>query len=209
MKIWIDGKSRPIDTTNIRNVEELLSYVEKECIEPRRIITRVILNDVVLDEGQKIGLGAFPIGDVVSLSVETDDSLKLAYDMLEEAQEYLPLLSMLLEEAAARIREGELREGLQEAGDAIEFIEAFIVVLNSIREAFKIDFSKLQYEEFTALDKERELSDISKKILDAAQNQDWTLFADLMEYELSPLLYEWMAIIPELVSLLPELEEEN
>lgn len=204
MKVLIDGQEKIIATDGLSTVLDLLMHIEINVIGKSRVITRVRMNEEELDEGQQIGLGAFPISDVSSLEIETHNSLQLGYEALEDAQEYLPALSTVLEEAAKQIRQGFVAEGLQNASQALELISVFGEVLDSIRSAFQIDYSKIKIDEETLQDKFNELGTLANGILQSAKNHDWTLFADLIEYELSPLLFQWMELIPEVISRLPD-----
>jgi hypothetical protein len=209
MEVVIDGQSKSIDVTGIGTLNELLARIERDCIGGGRVIVRVLLNEEELDEGQTVGLGAFPVKDITSISVETADTLELAGEALQDALEYLPAISMILEQSARKIREGDVRAGLQETSEALGVIEAFGEVLDGIRGAFRIDFSKVKIDDGTLLEKLHELGKHAQNILKATKEEDWTLLADLIEYELSPLLYEWMAVVPELVSMLPGSRESS
>lgn len=209
MEIVIDGKAREIETEGISTFKDLMEHIQSDVVKHPSIITRVIVNEEELDEGQEIGLGEFPISDILKMSIHTADKLDLAHEALTDAQDYLPVLSEALEKAAGRIRAGEIREGLQEASQALEVISAFGEVLEGIRGAFRIDFSMVRIDDLSLLDKLNQLNKYAQEVLDAVQKEDWTLFADLIEYELSPLLYEWMAVIPEIIKLLPEREREE
>jgi hypothetical protein len=203
MQIVIDGETKTIDTTGIANLQDLLVFLEDNVIERSRVITKIALNEEILDEGQEVGLGAFPLTDIASLMIVTTDTTALAMEALQDSQEYLPAISMILENSATKIREGDVRGGLQDMSEALQVIGAFGEVLDGIRTVFRIDFSKVKIDESSLLDKQTELGTLAKQILDAAKDENWTLLADLLEYELSPLLYEWMAVIPELVALIP------
>lgn len=203
MEILIDGIPTIIDASGIANFQELLKYLESNVIDKSRVMTRVVLNEESLDESQEIGLGAFPVAEILTLSIETNNTTHLAYEALGDALEYLPTLSAVLEAAAAKIREGLVREGLQNISEALEVVGAFGEVLDGIRGAFRIDYGKVKIDDFSLLDKLNELGKLAQEILKAAKEENWTLIADLVEYELSPLLYEWIAILPELIAMLP------
>jgi len=209
MEIVIDGEPTLIETEGMTTFKDLMNHLQKEVVRFPRVITRVILNEEDLDEGQEIGLGAFPLSDVADLQIHTADSLDLAYQSLVDAQEYLPTLSSVLEAAAGAIRGGDVQSGLRDSSAALEVIGAFGQVLDGIRGAYQIDFSQVRIDDLNLLDKLNGLNRLAGDTLKAIQDEDWTLFADLIEYELSPLLYEWMAVIPELVKFLPEREREE
>lgn len=203
MEIIIDGVSQEIPTEGIATFGELMDYIQSVIVIFPDVVTRIILNEEELDEGQEIGFGSFGIDEIATLSLETENTTDLALSSLSDAQEYLPQVSGILENAAKLIREGNIQEGLLTASEAIEIVSAFGQILDSIRGAFQLDFSKIRIDDFILLDKLKMLNQFANDVLKATQDEDWTLFADLIEYEISPLLYEWMALIPELVNLLP------
>jgi hypothetical protein len=203
MELTIDGQPVAIETEGINTFKDLIERIERDHIAQAHVVTKMVLNGEEIDEGQEIGLGAFSMKDIASLAIETADKIELANEALEDAQEYLPQLSAFLEQAARMIREGNTAEGLNLASEALDVISAFGEVLEGIRITFQLDFAEVKIEEFNLLEKLNELGTLAKEILKSAQDENWTLFADLTEYELSPLLYEWMAVIPSLVDILP------
>ncbi len=209
MELFIDGQKAAIETEGLSTFKDLMEYIESEIVKFPKVVTQVTLNEEVLDQGQEIGLGGFPISDITTLELESADSLYLAYESLEDAQEYLPALSSVLENAAKTIRKGDIQQGLRDASAALEIISAFGEVLDGLRGAFRVDFSMVRIDDLSLLDKLNQLNRLAGDVLKAVQEQNWTMFADLIEYELSPLLYEWMAVIPELIKLLPEREKEE
>jgi len=209
MEITVDGKPKELETEGLGTFGDLMAHIEREVVKYPLVVTRVILNDEELDHGQEIGLGGFSILDVDSLKIHTEDRLHLAHEALQDAQVYLPQLSDILEQSAKVMREGNINEGLQASSEALEYISAFGDVLNGIRGTFQIDFSLVRIDDLTLLDKLLDLNKHANDVLKAIQDEEWTLFADIIEYEISPLLYEWMAVIPELVKMLPAMGEEG
>lgn len=206
MEIIVNGESRDLTTEGINTFKELMDRIESDLVVYPNVVTRIFLNEEELDEGQEIGFGNSKLDDIASLALETANSLALTYQSLTDAQDYLPKLSEIFENSAKLIRGGNLQEGLYDASQALDVIAAFSQILDSIRTAFQMDFSKVTIDEINLLDKLNKLNRYANEVLEATKDENWTLFADLIEYELSPLLYEWMAVIPELVKLLPEPE---
>ncbi len=204
MEITINGQSTPVDVEGLVTFKDLVDYLEREHIGFPNVITRMVLNEEEIDEGQEVGFGSFPIEEIASLSLLVADRLELAYEALNDSQIYLPELSAILEQSAKVIREGDIKTGLQNASEALEYISQFGEVLNGIRAVFHIDFAQVRIDDLTLLDKLLELNKFASEVLKAIHDENWTLFADLIEYEISPLLYEWMAVIPEIVNLLPD-----
>ena len=208
LEITIDGEKIPVKLEGMKTFGDLLSHVESQVILFPRVLTRIFLNEDEIDEGQEVGLGGFTLDGVASLEIETANRIDLAHEALEDAQNYLPELSEILEPAARTIREGNVNDGVMAASQALEYISAFGQILDGLRSTFQIDFAQVKIDDYTLLDKLLELNAFAGKILKAVETQDWTLFADMLEYEISPLLYQWMAVVPELVKILPSPEPE-
>lgn len=209
MELTVDGVEVPFDSAGIVTFKDLIDHMEKVHVVLPRVITRVVLNGEEIDEGQEVGLGGFSVNEIVSLAIESADQLHLAHESLTDAQEYLPAISDILEAASRMIRSGNVDEGLQTTSEALRIIGDFGQVLEAIRITFQIDYSKVRIDDLTLLDKLNDLGNFARQILRAAEKEDWTAFADIMEYELSPLLYEWMAVIPSLIELLPNTEDSD
>jgi len=209
MEVTIDGEKVIVQTEGIKAFGDLLTHVEGNFVIFPRVVTRIFLNEDELDESQEVGLGAFTLDGIASLELHTADRLDLAHEALEDSQNYLPELSGILEEAARTIREGNVNDGVMAASQALEYISAFGQILEGLRATFQIDFSQVKIDDYTLLDKLLELNTFAEKILKAVKEQNWTLFADMLEYEISPLLYQWMAVVPELIKLLPDPEPEQ
>jgi len=200
MEVTIDGEKVIVQTEGIKAFGDLLTHVEGNFVIFPRVVTRIFLNEDELDESQEVGLGAFTLDGIASLELHTADRLDLAHEALEDSQNYLPELSGILE---------NVNDGVMAASQALEYISAFGQILEGLRATFQIDFSQVKIDDYTLLDKLLELNTFAEKILKAVKEQNWTLFADMLEYEISPLLYQWMAVVPELIKLLPDPEPEQ
>jgi hypothetical protein len=209
MELTINGTRTDLELAGVETFLQLIEHIERTVVVPPSVITKIVLNGEELDQGQEIGLGAFAISEIATLEIESSNQVELAHQALTDSQEYLPVVSSVLEEAAKTIREGKVDQGLHEASEALGIISDFGQVLEGIRIAFMIDLTQVRVDDYTLLDKLNDLGRLAREILDAAGSEEWVQFADLMEYELSPLLYEWMAVIPSLIQLLPEMEHSS
>ncbi len=206
MEIIVDGKAVAVEAEGIVTFKDLLEHIEGRLVQHPRVVTRVVLNEENLDESQEVGLGGFPITDILSLEIHTADQLELAYEALEDAQIYLPELAEILAGAAQIVREGDEEKGVQLASEALECVGRFGGILDSLRGIFLIDFSQVQIDDTNFLDKLLQYNQNASDVLKAFQAGDWTLFADMIEYEISPMLLVWVAVIPEIMNMLPDIE---
>ena len=114
-------------------------------------------------------------------------------------QDYLPKISEQFEKCAKEFRGGDRQKAFRLFSSSVEFISAFLDILNNIRQIFLIDYAKIKCGDKTMMDLNLRMHSLANEIFQASEGTDWTHLADLLDFELSPLLYEWMAEIPELI----------
>ena len=207
MKITVDGVELVLAGDEPENFKSLINHVEKEHIPPGRVITTLKLNDEFLSEDQEVAFGAKPLSDIETLEIETSIANQLATETLMDYQDYLPKLSEQFERCAKEFRGGDRLKAFRLFSSSVEFISAFINILDHIRHVFLIDYSKIQCGDKTMMDLNLRMNELANEILESSEKADWTHLADLLDYELSPLLYEWMAEIPELIKVIEEKPE--
>ena len=204
MRITIDGMEVILPGAAPVDFKSLMEHLEGQHIPPGRYVTVLKLNDEFISQEQEIAFGAHPVTEVETLEIQTSPADDLALEALMDYQDYLPKLSDQFERCAKEFRGGDQQKGFILFNSSIEFISMFINILDNIRKTFLIDYSTIKCGDKTMMDLNLRMNELAKEILDASEKTDWTLLADLLDYELSPLLYEWMAEIPELMKVVQE-----
>lgn len=204
MKITIDDVEVTLVSTTPADFKSLMMHLEKDHVPPGRYVTVLKLNDESLSEEQEIAFGEHPVTEIESLEISTSPAADLANETLMDYQDYLPKLSEQFEKCAKEFRGGDHQKAFMLFSSSIEFISAFIEILDNIRRTFLIDYSTIRCNDKTMMDLNLKMNGLAKEILEASEKTDWTHLADLLDYELSPLLYEWMAEIPELIKVIEE-----
>jgi hypothetical protein len=203
MKITIDGEEVVLGSEP-GDFKSLMEHLESEHVPPGRVVTVLRLNQEFLTEEQETAFGARPISDIETLEIETSPADDLAIETLMDYQDYLPKLSEQLERCAKEFRGGDSRKAFALFGSSVEFIAAFIEILDYIRKTFLIDYATIQCGDKTMMALNLRMHELSAEILQSSEKTDWPHLADLLDYEMSPLLYEWMAEIPELIKIIEE-----
>lgn len=204
MKITIDVVEVILSGAAPVDFKSLLEHLEGRHIPPGRYVTVLKLNDEFITQEQEIGFGTHPVSEIETLEIQTSPADDIALETLMDYQDYLPKLSEQFERCAKEFRGGDQRKGFMLFNTSIEFISMFINILDNIRKTFLIDYSTIKCGDKTMMDLNLRMNELAKEILDASEKTDWTQLADLLDYELSPLLYEWMAEIPELMKVVEE-----
>lgn len=106
---------------------------------------------------------------------------QLIIETIESMENYLPKLIKALEEMAEHFQNGAQNEAIHQLPTAFEGIEWIVSAINGLRNnGYFIDLEVLTLNKFLI------------EVEDALKNQDYILLADLLEYEIKPILEEWL-----------------
>ncbi|VAX15321.1 hypothetical protein MNBD_NITROSPINAE03-574, partial [hydrothermal vent metagenome] len=158
-------------------------------------------NDTLVKEDAVASIGETPISEIRTVSFNTaKDPAEKVVDLLKKMGAYLEGFSAGVCEVADQFRMGSPEEASRILLQAIEGIGSFIELLSAVRLVTGSELSDLSYENKSLKEREEKLLDITKKIQASQEEKDWITIADLLEYELGPLMTEWKEMIPLLES---------
>ena len=190
----------------------------EEIREPIAETTLGPLIDRLMSERQALGLHVFAVhlnSDEVlvdseearSLSFAGDDLLEIEFAPIEaliarnidNAGNYLDRLLPGFEKATQLFRTGNEQEANRYFLDIIDGIEWFSEVVTQTLAATGGDPATLKLGTETLQDRNERLLSYTTQMVEANQNRDWVLLADLIEYELTPFYEEWQTLLPHLL----------
>ena len=202
INVKVDETTCKLDTNDVETFKELIRKVELELVPKGRVLTHIYLNGEFLTSEQEELYSGFGIQDITSLEIKTAEPIELALVSLNDTLEYLPELSGSFEKAAKFIRRGDYHAGLALLDESLDLVQSFNVLLDGIRKVLMIDFFQIKLDpdegESIAILNQR-LSELANEILEAAKSELWLELADLLEYELSPLLYRYLGAMPYII----------
>lgn len=105
---------------------------------------------------------------------------------LANAKDYLEKLIPGFQKAADLFRMGSEQEANKYYLQILDGIDWFSQVVQSIVKSQGKD-----PEEQSLLDRQEKLTELMAQMLEANENQDWVLMADLLEYEMVPFYTDW------------------
>lgn len=136
-------------------------------------------------------------------SLETSDMLEISSDTfrnvsiraLESMDEYVDGLVGMVEQSAEKFRiEGEA-EANRHFINCVEGLQTFVGIIDKVKTINGLDFDALRFEDSPVGKKEQQLLNVLNVLLEAQQRRDWVALADILEYELAPLVTEWRSIL--------------
>lgn len=190
----------------------------EEIREPIAETTLGPLIDRLMSERQALGLHVFAVhlnSDEVlvdseearSLGLSGNDLLEIEFAPIEaliarnidNAGNYLDRLLPGFEKATQLFRTGNEQEANRYFLDIIDGIEWFSEVVTQTLAATGGDPATLKLGTETLQDRNERLLSYTTQMVEANQNRDWVLLADLIEYELTPFYEEWQTLLPHLL----------
>jgi len=197
IRVFVDKNEVLGLETDEGSIDELIRRLEAEVLPPETVIRQihvdgvpVLLNDAdraseILRSGVK-GRG--------SVEVSTATVEELASDSIVEALEYLSRIETLAPGLAAGFQSTpgpETFESLRQFYEGFYWINLLIERLES---TFQIGLESIVLDGVSAPDQHKHFLEVLKELVDAQERQDFLLLADLLEYEVLPVIPFWRKI---------------
>ena len=170
------------------------SMVEKT---PGSYVRRMWLDDKESPSDDQEALQKNP-SDIDSLEVELANLKDLVATNIANALDYLKKLIPGFEQAADLFRTGNEQEANKYYLQILDGIDWFSQVVSVI---MKPDDGKTELPDADGESlqvRQEKLTDLMSQMLEANQNQDWVLLADILEYEMAPFYKDWENILSKL-----------
>lgn len=104
-------------------------------------------------------------------------------------------LSKQIEAVSIDLQTGNERKAMEQFQGIIDRLSDMIHLLQEVKISFGLDYRAIQVKDQTVEQRSEELDELLSEIITAFENEDLVMLADLLEYELSPLLSRWEEVI--------------
>ena len=187
MKIFINGSETQDPSFQGETLEEVMNAILKN--RQNFYIRRVWL------DGKEVSSSA---QDTSKISAANVDLLELELAQLQDllannltnAKAYLEKLIPGFQKAADLFRMGNEQEANQYYLQVLDGIDWFSQVVLTI-----VNAQEKKFEEKSLEERQKELTGLMAQMLEANENQDWVLLADLLEYEMIPFYKDWQEVL--------------
>lgn len=224
MRLSLNLKPCPVPD-DIDTFQQLLQYLEEERVPAGQVITRIVVDGREWDEEEELHKSGVVPSAYEMIEVYSSRTIDLAKEGLNDAMELLPSLAEDMPLVAAELRGDNVRDGLEMFGRCIEVISWYVslitacdVIFGRSDPGFRIDPNAPRSPEDMSLDADltaltveegpemrtfASVENLRQKLLDverAQENHDTVLLADLIEYELLPIVRIWIDEVPVLLA---------
>ena len=192
MKISINGAETQDPSFQGGTLEEVMNAIVKS--RQNSYIRRIWLDGQEVSSDSQDTLKTLTTS-VELLELELAELQDLLANNLTNAKDYLVKLIPGFQKAADLFRMGNEQEANQyylQVLDGIEWFSQVVIIIVSTQ--------KNKSEEKSLEERQKKLTDLMSQMLEANQNQDWVLMADLMEYEMIPFYKDWKEVLSRIES---------
>lgn len=199
VKIRVNGKNLDMDQSGVTNIADLVEKIKKEMFEPGELIVSLTVDGDRMDPGSLDAPGnLMPVSQAASMEIESmKRPLEKAAELLRAMGDYLGKLSDGAGNVADKFRIGEEEEANAQLGRALDGLGVFTELVETVKNISRTDITAIADGAGESLgSKEARLLKSLKEMEGAQMNNDWVLVADILEYDVGPLINEWKTLLP-------------
>jgi hypothetical protein len=179
MKLVIDNTEKNYKWKD-KSFSSLLKLIKNEL--DKKIIEKIYINEVEVNQ-KYLTDDLIEVNDIEVLEIKTKTINELISETLNEIKAYLPKLKNGCIDAADLFRNNELQEANEKFQLILNGIEWYTKTINRILTLLE------DYELRNQLENELILMNTTlKELIDAHENEDIVLVADILEYELTEFI---------------------
>ena len=195
MKVSINGVAQEESDFEGETVSAILDSMVQQT--PDSYIRRIWLDDQEFPSDDREALQKKP-SDIDSLEVELANLKDLVATNLANALDYLKKLIPGFEQAADLFRAGNEQESNKYYLQILDGIDWFSQVVSVIMSPDEGETELPDTDDESLELRQKKLTDLMSQMLEANENQDWVLLADILEYEMVPFYKDWEKILSKL-----------
>lgn len=190
--IVIDGQQSVLETSQYKNLEQVLVKImdEEQCRD--RIITDVLVNDESFTEIYPHQAEDVDTGEIDKIEVITVPKKEMAINITRELYKVIRLMNEGARQVSDLFRQAEDAEALEVYQDLLEVIRDFLGMVGLLRDEFGLKNNEMINQSM------EDLSSLLSEFIEVQENEDWVLLSDLLEYELNPLVARWKEILSQM-----------
>lgn len=203
-KVLLDHKELRLPDT-IKTVQDLLIHVQAAVLTGDRVLQTILIDGEKLSEKGERDAHTMLLSDYRQVELETRKVLDLAVEGLTDAQDVIPAITADLKESVKLLRVGEIEGGVEMLHESVQMMDWYVELVHAIEAVFhankpwlrqKYPENTVNGEEFKTFQSKTALMDKFSDLEQYQEAQDYGSVADLMEYDILPIVEEWGEELP-------------
>ncbi len=195
MIIKLNGEDVLWDPKDQAELGSLLEEFVSKRFFRDEFIAKIKINGEEIPEDVMLTMKMKPVADVQSIEINTDTFRAVSIRALDSMDEYVEGLVGLVEQSADKFRTDDETSANKNFINCVEGLQTFIGIIDKVKNINGLDFESMKHSGIAVSVKEQELLQVLNTLFASQKSRDWISLADILEYELAPLIVEWKEIL--------------
>jgi hypothetical protein len=201
MQVTINEEHIPVNFSHMRSLEEVLVELNEHFVPSGQQLFQVRVNGEFFTERYPRESRYMELKEVSTLELKTIPDVEMARVILGEAVQQAGILCQGIEKSARLFRVAAEDEANHYFAQVLEALRWLLLTGDNAGQVLQVDLGQAtslrggQVSQYL-----HSLQSLLDEMLKISEDEDYILLADLMEYELLPMVREWQEILRNLAS---------
>lgn len=190
MNVYVDGTQVDMSDIPVETVADVIGMIAKDLDSSRRVVR------VSVDGEDITGVSERHLETISAMSkfeITTAKATEFAAEVLESLSEFRNSLIKELEKTAEEFRSGSFEKSNEFLARCVDGLSVLLKTTMSVAGLLQLQLSQVKAGDKDLEASSRKINQVLEEMIEAQTNRDGILIADLIEYELNPLIDDWNA----------------
>jgi hypothetical protein len=192
-RIYLDEReiASPLELSSL---DQIVKYVEDKHLSPDCVIRQIKLDGLPLtadDSPEGFSESVREVGNREKVEIFTGTVTEIAVDSIAEALAYLDRVERLTPSLAESFQISPGQEAYENLRQLYQGFYWLNLLLEKLQAKFDVSLEDIQIKEVPVREHLLKFVSILKKLIGSQEQRDFVLIADLLQYEICPLIPVW------------------
>lgn len=198
MEVTVAGKSDFVDFSDKKTIATIVEELNTKLKTKGYRVGKLELDGHQLDQNWNSQVGDKTGEQFDTLEVEAISPRKISVGTLDELQEHFEELLNPLEEVSKNFQKGNNQEGYSMLQEVLQHLQTFMQTINHIVVVTNLDLTEETMDGDPLQSFVKDTANMIVKLEGAVQDENMTMLSDASQYELQPLIEDWIDICDQL-----------
>ena len=200
MNVTINEENIPADFSHLRTLEDIIVELNDKFIPQGQQLFQVHINGEFFSERYPRESRYMDLRDIGTLALKTVSDEDMARIILKEAIGQSELLTQAMEQISTLFRLAAEDEANQYFAQVLDALRWFLQTSDKACQILKLELEQGQSPQTVMVPAFlAKLQELLQEMMQVSEDEDYILLADLMEYELLPMVQTWQKLLSQLI----------
>jgi hypothetical protein len=199
MLVTINEQNLPVDFSHFQSLEDIIAEIHARFIPSGQQLFQVRVNGEFFSERYPRESRYINIKEIAELDVRTVSDAEMARYILQDSARQGGTLLQAIEQSAFLFRVGSEEEANHYFAQVLEALRWLLQTGGNACQVLQVDLTGISSGQAVPIPRYfQDLQDLLDEMLEISEAGDYVMLADLLEYELLPMVREWQRILQEI-----------